>query len=287
MLAVGQRTFNHWASVNLFKSVVVCVAVVAICGCERSQPTAPVATSNPAPATTNNPTPVELPESASAIGMEFKLIPAGKFTMGENDEAHEVTLTEPFMMGVHEVTQAQYEQVMKNNPSKFKGADHPVEMVTWHDAVEFCRKLSELPAEKAAGNVYRLPTEAEWEYACRAGTTTMYSFGDDESDLCDYGWSRENSDGKTHPVGSKLPNAWGLYDMHGNVWEWCQDWLGDYPRGSVTDPSGATSGSSRVYRGGSWDYTAEICRSAYRNGNVPSYRYFNFGFRVSLSPSGK
>ena len=124
MLAVGQRTFNHWASVNLFKSVVVCVAVVAICGCERSQPTAPVATSNPAPATTNNPTPVELPESASAIGMEFKLIPAGKFTMGENDEAHEVTLTEPFMMGVHEVTQAQYEQVMKNNPSKFKGADH-------------------------------------------------------------------------------------------------------------------------------------------------------------------
>jgi formylglycine-generating enzyme required for sulfatase activity len=190
-------------------------------------------------------------------------------------------------MGVHEVTQAQYEQVMGVNPSEFKGANNPVETVTWDDAVEFCRRLSALPAEKAAGNVYRLPTEAEWEYACRAGTTTMYSFGDDESDLCDYGWSRENSDGKTHPVGSKLPNAWGLYDMHGNVWEWCQDWLGDYPRGSVTDPSGATSGSSRVYRGGSWDYTAEICRSAYRNGNVPSYRYFNFGFRVSLSPSGK
>ena len=286
MLAVGQRTFNHWASVNLFKSVVVCVAVVAICGCERSQPTAPVATSNPAPATTNNPTPVELPESASAIGMEFKLIPAGKFTMGENDEAHEVTLTEPFMMGVHEVTQAQYEQVMKNNPSKFKGADHPVEMVTWHDAVEFCRKLSELPAEKAAGNVYRLPTEAQWEYACRAGTTTKFSFGDDESELGQYAWYDENSENTNHAVGGKLPNAWGLYDMHGNVWEWCQDWYGDYPSGSVTDPSGATSSSGRVNRGGGWFNTADNCRSADRYRNSPSYRNYNLGFRVVRS-SGK
>ena len=115
--------------------------------------------------------------------MEFKLIPAGTFIMGEGDQAHEVTLTKPFKMGVHEVTQAQYEQVMGVNPSKYKGADNPVETVSWEDAVEFCRKLSELPAEKAAGNVYRLPTEAEWEYACRAGTTTKYSFGDDESDL--------------------------------------------------------------------------------------------------------
>ena len=272
---------------NIFKTVVVCVAVVAICGCDRSQPTPPVATSNPAPAKTNNPTPVELPESASAIGMEFKLIPAGKFTMGENDEAHEVTLTEPFMMGVHEVTQAQYEQVMKNNPSKFKGADHPVEMVTWKDALEFCRRLSELPAEKAAGNVYRLPTEAEWEYACRAGTKAAYSFGDDDSKLGDYAWFRVGSGKETHPVGSKQPNAWGLYDMHGNVYEWCSDWFEEYPSGEVTDPSGPSSGSFRVYRGGSWFNSAEVCRSAYRSRGKPSRLRNDLGFRVSLSPSGK
>jgi len=177
------------------------------------------------------------------MGMKFKLIPAGKFTMGgllpiEGDDAHEVTLTKPFKMGVHEVTQAQYEQVMGSNPSKFEGADNPVENVSWLEALEFCRKLSALPAEKAAGNVYRLPTEAEWEYACRAGTTTQFSFGDDDSDLGDYAWYADNSDDKTHPVGSKQPNAWGLYDMHGNVWEWCLDWHGDYPSGAVTDPTG-------------------------------------------------
>jgi len=238
---------------------------------------------------------MELPESATSIGMEFKLIPAGTFTMGDasglnNETPHEVTLTKPFKMGVHEVTQDQYEQVMGVNPSEYKGADNPVETVSWEDAVEFCRKLSELPAEKEAGNVYRLPTEAEWEYACRARTTTKFSFGDDESDSDDYGWYSENSDQKTHPVGSKLPNAWGLYDMHGNVWEWCQDWEEDYPSGSVTDPSGATSGSYRsyrVFRGGSWSSTAGDCRSAYRSSFEPSLRHGIIGFRVSLSPSGK
>nr|WP_271960234.1 SUMF1/EgtB/PvdO family nonheme iron enzyme [Rubripirellula sp.] len=256
------------------------------------QPEPPVTVDNSAPNKTNGPTPVELPESINSIGMEFKLIPAGTFTMGDasgdDDETpHEVTLTQPFKMGVHEVTQAQYEQVMKNNPSKFKGADHPVEMVSWDEAVEFCRRLSEVPAEKAAGNVYRLPTEAEWEYACRAGTATKFNYGDDKSDLGDYGWYSENSDRKTHPVGSKLPNAWGLYDMHGNVWEWCRDWHGDYPSGSVTDPSGATSSSLRVFRGGSWYYIAEICRSAIRCRDGPSLRYDDLGFRVSLSPSDK
>ncbi len=258
---------------------------------------------------TPDPTPVatpvedmELPESAESIGMEFKLIPAGTFTMGEGDDAHDVTLTKPFKMGVHEVTQAQYEQVMGVNPSIFKGADNPVEKVNWDDAVEFCRKLSELPAEKEAGNVYRLPTEAEWEYACRAGTTTKYSFGDDESELGDYAWYGVNSDQKTHPVGSKKPNAWGLYDMHGNVVEWCQDWYGDYPSGSVTDPSGATSGSGvaqavgkavdslrvlRVLRGGCWRYPSENCKSAYRSVFGPSMSTSYMGFRVCLSPSGK
>ena len=226
------------------------------------------------------------------MGMKFRQIPAGTFTMGDasgdDDETpHEVTLTKPFKMGVHEVTQAQYEQVMGVNPSKFKGADNPVEKVSWDDAVEFCRRLSELPAEKEAGHVYRLPTEAEWEYACRAGTTTNFGFGDDDSNLDDYAWFRENSAEKTHPVGGKKPNAWGLYGMHGNVGEWCQDWKEDYPAGAVTDPTGPASGLYRVIRGGSYLKPAEYCRSASRSGGYPSYRYYYDGFRVSLSPSGK
>ena len=288
------------ASVNPFKCAVVCVVVM--CGCDQEQrktlrPTPPgpskqeMLTPDPTPVATNVED-MELPESADSIGMEFKLIPAGTFTMGDasgqDDETpHEVTLTKPFKMGVHEVTQAQYEQVMGVNPSEYKGANNPVEMVSWEDAVEFCRRLSELPAEKEAGNVYRLPTEAEWEYACRAGTTTMYSFGDDESDLRNYAWYLRYSGGGTHPVGGKKPNAWGVYDMHGNVWEWCQDWYGDYPSGSVTDPSGAKSGETRVFRGGSWSMTPEHCRSATRFGGFPWYRNGYFGFRVCLSPSGK
>ena len=278
-------------------AVVVCVAVVAMWGCDQGQPKllGPTPLKPKPPVPTPDPTPVEdmvLPESATSIGMEFKLIPAGKFIMGDassedNETPHEVTLTKPFKLGVYEVTQEQYEKVMGVNPSKSKGANNPVENVSWEDAIEFCRKLSELPAEKEAGNVYRLPTEAEWEYACRAGTTTKYSFGDDESELGDYAWYGVNSDQKTHPVGSKKPNAWGLYDMHGNVVEWCQDWYGDYPSGSVTDPSGATSGSYRVIRGGSWFFSAEGCRSASRYWGYPSDRSNLDGFRVSLSPSGK
>ena len=233
-----------------------------------------------------------LPPITNSIGMQLKLIPTGTFTMGDangdSDETpHQVTLTKPFMLGVYEVTQSQYEQVMGNNPSKFKGADNPVEQVSWDAAVEFCRKLSSLPAEKAAGNVYRLPSEAEWEYACRAGTTTQYSFGDDESDLGQYAWYDGNSGRKVHPVGDKQPNAWGLYDMHGNVYEWCQDRFGDYRSGMVTDPTGPASGSSRVNRGGSWFNSAEFCRSAYRSGDSPSLRSSDYGFRVSLSPSGQ
>ena len=153
---------------------------------------------------------------------------------------------------------------MGKNPSQFKGADNQVERVTLHDAVKFCDKLSELPAEKAAGNVYRLPTEAEWEYGCRAGTTTKFSFGDDDSDIGDYGQYWEKRAKETSRVGSKLPNTWGLYDMHGNVWEWCQDWYDDYPSGAVTDPTGPASGSLRVLRGGCWGCTAGFCRSASR-----------------------
>jgi len=234
--------------------------------------------------------PVEI--TTNSIGMKLRLIPAGEFMMGspetesdrENNETqHRVSITKAFYLGVTEVTQKQYQKVMGTNPSEFKGPQNPVERVSWAEAVEFCGKLSAMPAEKTSGHVYRLPTEAEWEYACRSGTTTAYSFGDDASRLGDYGWFRGNSDSSTHPVGEKKPNAWGLYDMNGNVWEWCQDRYGVYPGGSATDPTGATSGSFRVCRGGGWFHFAGYCRSAYRDWRTPEYRFSYLGFRVLRS----
>jgi formylglycine-generating enzyme required for sulfatase activity len=231
-------------------------------------------------------------EVTNSIGMKLRLIPAGEFMMGspgtesgrsDNEIQHRVSITKPFYLGVTEVTQEQYQKVMGTNPSQFKGPQNPVEEVSWADAVEFCRKLSAMPAEKTAGHVYRLPTEAEWEYACRSGTTTAYGFGDDASRLGDYGWFEGNWDSKTPPVGEKKPNGWGLYDMHGNVFEWCQDWYGVYPSGSATDPTGATSGSLRVYRGGSWASLARSCRSAIRSRFSPGYRNNDLGFRVLRS----
>ena len=228
----------------------------------------------------------------NSIGMKLRLIPAGEFMMGspatesdrrDNETQHRVSITKPFYMGVTEVTQEQYQKVMGTNPSGFQGPQNPIERVTWADAVEFCRKLSAMPAEKTAGHVYRLPTEAEWEYACRSGTTTSYSFGDSESELGAYAWYKDNSGKTTHPVGGKKPNAWGLYDMHGNVWEWCQDWYGPYPGGSATDPIGVTSGSYRVFRGGSWYGYARGCRSANRSRDTPGHRDYDLGFRVLRS----
>jgi formylglycine-generating enzyme required for sulfatase activity len=217
----------------------------------------------------------------------FKLIPAGTFMMGDangddNETPHHVTLTKGFELGVCEVTQEQYERVMGTNPSDFKGPQNPVEGVSRNDAVEFCRKLS---AENSSGYVYRLPTEAEWEYACRAGTQTKYNFGDSDAELGDYAWYAENSGETTHPVGGKKPNAWGLYDMHGNVREWCQDRYSDYPSRSVNDPTGAVSGSGsfRVVRGGCWYSLSDFCRSAYRLRYTPDYRSCSLGFRVLRS----
>jgi len=230
----------------------------------------------------------------NSIGMVLVPIPAGAFTMGDDDQElanlHRVKISKPFHLGAFEVTQGQYEKVMGKNPSKFNGPqfkhakDLPVETVTWEDAIEFCRKLSALPEEKAAGRAYRLPTEAEWEYACRAGTTTKFSFGDDKSKLDECAWHAANSDGQTHVFGQKSPNAWGLYDMHGNVFEWCEDWYGDYPSGSATDPTGPKSGRRRVCRGGSWFNDARHCRSGDRFGNFPGIRNIHNGFRVAQVP---
>ncbi len=176
-----------------------------------------------------------------------------------------------FSIGVYEVTQEQYAAVMGSNPSRFRGANNPVEQVDWYDAVAYCAKLSSLPAEVAAGRVYRLPTEAEWDYAGRAGTATKYSFGNDEKDLGKYAWFKENSGGTTHAVGEKLPNGWGLYDMHGNVSEWCSD----------------VDGSLRKLRGGSWSSAARYCCSAYCGNYGPSFRNVDLGFRLALSPPGQ
>ncbi|MFM7116026.1 MAG: formylglycine-generating enzyme family protein [Planctomycetota bacterium] len=238
-------------------------------------------------------------EITNSIGMKLMLIPKGSFLMGsleseefhrEEEVQHEVTLSSDFYLGITEVTQAQYQKVIGENPSYFEddkvqgdSSNHPVERVSWGEAVEFCKKLSDLPEEKGAGRVYRLPTEAEWEYACRAGSKSAYSFGDKRDSLDDYAWHYKKVDDKTHPVGQKKPNAWGLYDMHGNVWEWCIDWYGDYPKGAVSDPVGPNGGWLRVIRGGSWDGGAAVCRSAFRGGHKPSLRLSNGGFRVALS----
>ncbi len=235
----------------------------------------------------------QLKQITNSIGMTLVLILPGTFTMGSPEEEfgrkpgetqHQASISNWYYLGRYEVTQGQYEEVMGNNPSKFKGAKNPVETVSWEDAVSFCNKLSELPEEKAAGREYRLPTEAEWEYACRATSTTTYSSGDSEESLGEYAWFGEGGKGKTHAVGLKKPNRWGLYDMHGNVWEWCQDWYADYPPDASTDPLGRNRGSVRVYRGGCWHSVAGGCRSAFRPGSIPSYRGSYFGLRVALSP---
>ncbi len=200
------------------------------------------------------------------VKMEFVKIKAGKFTMGNEDygPAHEVTISKDYWMQTTETTQGQWEAVMGTNPSRFKGADLPVERVSRDDGQEFMKKLNEKAKEQLRGKAAKLPTEAEWEYACRAGEKGKYCFGEDEKKLGDYAWYDKNSDNKTHPVGQKKPNAWGLYDMHGNVWEWCADWYGKYPSGAVTDPTGPAEGDAWCLRGGTWQNNAFGSRSAYR-----------------------
>ena len=218
------------------------------------------------------------------VKIELVWIPAGSFQMGELDGPRvQVNLTRGFWMGKYPVTQEAFAAVTGRNPSRFRnsGLEAPVENMDWAQARAFCGKLSETLSQLrgTAGLEYRLPTEAEWEYACRAGSVTAYCFGDDESKLGEYAWYAENSGRKTHPVGQKKSNQWGLHDMHGNVWEWCHDWHG----GPVTDPIGPEKGRFRVLRGGAWYYPARDCRSAYRVFDHPSNRNFIIGFRVVLA----
>lgn len=226
----------------------------------------------------------------NSVGMKMVLLPAGTFMMGspstekdrDSDEVqHRVTLTKDFYIGTTEVTQSQWESVMATTPWKGQvfgkeGSNFAATYVSWEDAVEFCKRLS-----AKEGNTYRLPTEAEWEYACRGGTASAYCFGDAVASLKDYAWYDENAGLYAHEVGSKRANAFGLYDMHGNVYEWCSDWKADYLTGNVSDPLGPSEGSGRVIRGGSWYYDAGFCRSADRNSGTPDYRDSNLGFRVA------
>ena len=227
------------------------------------------------------------------VKMKLVRIPAGRFMMGSpNDEKdsggwehpqHEVTISKPFYMGIYTVTQEQYDRVTghKGWEPKFRGLSNPAEAISWEEAMDFCKAIS-----KKTGKNVTLPTEAQWEYACRAGTKTRFYFGDDEDKLGDYAWYAKNSDNKMHLVGQKKPNDWGLYDMHGNVWQWCSDWIdwgGDNyysAKENDKDPKGPASGKARVCRGSAFDFSSDMCRSANRGGMGPDYHGASGGFRV-------
>jgi formylglycine-generating enzyme required for sulfatase activity len=241
--------------------------------------------------------------------MKFVGIEPGEFMMGspssdldgraDEKPQHLVRITRRFCLGMYEVTQGQFQKVMSANPSKHKGSELPVYHLSWLDAVQFCNRLSELEARNscyrivgeevtiADGNGYRLPTEAEWEYACRAGSATAYCFGDDDSQLGEFAWFGGNSGNAPHPVGQKRPNAFGLHDMHGNVWEWCWDaYAGNYYYQSpAADPSGPAKSSPRVFRGGNWGIGREPRphRSAKRGWNGPQILYGGVGIRLALN----
>ncbi|MBP6601607.1 MAG: SUMF1/EgtB/PvdO family nonheme iron enzyme [Verrucomicrobiales bacterium] len=235
-------------------------------------------------------------------GIEMVWCPPGDFLMGsrsdeedrsDDETQHRVTLTKGFWMAKTECTQGKWEAMMGTDVNRQKakgdsygdvtgeGANHPMYFVNWEDAQEYLTKMNSQNA-LPSGWKWALPTEAQWEYACRAGTETKFA-----GDLDEIAWYSENSGSKTNPVGTKKPNDWGLYDMHGNVWEWCSDYYGDYASGSATNPKGATTGSIRVGRGGGWFFIAAICRSAIRHGDSPEYRYDVLGFRLAAVPEGR
>ncbi len=227
------------------------------------------------------------------VKLEMVLIPAGQFMMGSPDldkdapadekPQHRVRITKPFYLGKYLVTQEQWQAVMGNPRGSIKGPKNPVESVSWDECQEFLQQLDKQPG----GGKFHLPTEAQWEYACRAGSSAKYFFGNKESELDDYAWYRKNSHITSHPVGEKKPNAWGLYDMYGNVWEWCADRYSDeyYARSPADDPTGPAKGTGRVVRGGSWDAPALRCRSARRAPFYPERGDYLLGLRIAFVPA--
>lgn len=230
----------------------------------------------------------------SSINYKMIYIPPGTFSMGspstekgryDDEVLHTVTLTKGFYIGATEVTQAQWKEIMGDNPSAFKdcGDDCPVEKVSWYECQKFIQQLN----QREKSRKYRLPTEAEWEYACRAGSDKPFSNGDITSTGCEpdpnldkIGWYCGNTHDKTQPVARKIPNAWGLYDMHGNAWEWCEDWYDDYRIGHVEDPKGPENGAARVFRGGGWGLAGRTCRSAFRDKYSPELNCKLMGLRL-------
>jgi formylglycine-generating enzyme required for sulfatase activity len=215
--------------------------------------------------------------TSPTIAAEFLLIPGGTFMMGDA-VLHKVVISKPYYMQVTEVTQGQWRRVMGSNPSLFNacGDDCPVENISWVDVQEFIRRLN----QKEGANKYRLPTEAEWEFACRAGSAGKDISSVKADELEDYAWFDANSDRKTHPVARKKPNAWGLYDMHGNVLEWCQDWHDDYPEGKVIDPKGASPGQHKVLRGGAWLGSPTTLQCTFRSEDYAVVQSNDIGFRL-------
>ena len=293
----------------------MCVgACIGVCGllpgCGQKEATNPAAAAPPVTAPSAR-LPATTGTASAPVGSELmQLIPAGRFVMGTKAEIdappHEVAVS-AFYMDKNLVTQAQFQKVTGENPSRWKGERNPVEQVRWSDAVKFCNQRSQLEGLQPCYDLatwacnfdatgYRLPTEAEWEYACRAGTTSAYFFGDDPAKLGTYAWYEKNSDGHPQPVGQKKPNPWGLHDLGGNLWQWCNDFYKvDYYQASpVQDPRGPKQGETKVVRGGAWRFGAESCRSAYRYNENPGYAdvcfgYDIYGFRCVRSgpPNGK
>ena len=278
-------------NMKLFYLVVAMVpAFLFVGGCGRE-----TTTTNPPPQ--NNPTNASSPTNVVAASKpEMLRIAGGKFVMGTKAESdsqpHEVVISS-FFIDKYLVTQEQYQKVMGNNPARWKGDRNPIEQVRWSDAVRFCNKRSEMDGLQPCydlntwqcnfeANGYRLPTEAEWEYACRAGTTSIYSFGDDPAKLGEYAWYDKNSSLRPHPVGQKKPNPWGLYDMHGNIWQWCNDFykVEYYNESPKENPRGPKEGETKVLRGGCWKTSSETCGSAYRYNENPGYADVCFGYDI-------
>lgn len=253
--------------------VVLATTLMSLPGCNQRNSAPPPETSTTAPA----------PPRVGLVPLtNMVFIKAGTFIRIRQP----VTITHDFWLGKYEVTQAEYAAFMGKNPSHFQGdSNRPVEKLSWFEAEAYCAAVN--ARERQAGRLptgyeYRLPSEAEWEYACRAGTTNWFSFGDDSQAADGFAWTLENSGSATHSIGLKRPNPWGLYDMHGNVWEWCRDWFAPYPANPAVDPVGPASGKFKVFRGGGWNQEIQFARSANRFMMSPSNGIYFVGFRVAL-----